>query len=315
MMTQMNKRFHIAPIAAALLLGGCDRSSLRVSTADSLLSRDLTLAAATSSATPTPLLGDTASATNRPVALPKPPAPQIAPPLPPTATATARTTAPSPAAAPSASPPIIPTGTLAIGTPVPYGVNYDAAAGKAVAASTGSSDASGTRELPFGTVITGRTNGQICARANRPGDRLVITTTSDSFGPDGARLPAGSQIVVEMTAPEAGSEFAFRAKSVQVDSSLLPIYGTVRVDSPTQTRRTVEKEGTEKKSTLGTAMKGAILGGLLGGRKGAIIGAAGAVAAGAVVDRRNSVSEHCLPSGISLSVILSAPLVLGQGAK
>ena len=316
MMTHMNKRFPIAPIAAALLLGGCDRSSPSVSTADSLLSRDLTLAAATSSTTAAPLLGDTARATNRPVALPKPPAPQIAPPpLPPTATATARTTAPSPAAAPSASPPIIPTGTLAIGTPVPYGVNYDAAAGKAVAASTGSSDASGTRELPFGTVITGRTNGQICARANRPGDRLVITTTSDSFGPDGARLPAGSQIVVEMTAPEAGSEFAFRAKSVQVDSSLLPIYGTVRVDSPTQTSRTVEKEGTEKKSTLGTAMKGAILGGLLGGRKGAIIGAAGAVAAGAVVDRRNSVSEHCLPSGVSLSVILSAPLVLGQGAK
>ena len=313
MMTHMSKLFHIAPIAAALLLGGCDRSSPRVSTADSLLSRDLTLAAARSSATPSPLLGDTASATNRPVALPKPSAPQIAPP--PTATVTARTTAPSPAAAPPASPPIIPTGTLAIGTPVPYGVNYDAAAGKAVAASTGSSGASGTRELPFGTVITGRTNGQICARANRPGDRLVITTTSDSFGPDGARLPAGSQIVVEMTAPEAGSEFAFRAKSVQVDSSLLPIYGTVRVDSPTQTSRTVEKEGTEKKSTLGTAMKGAILGGLLGGRKGAIIGAAGAVAAGAVVDRRNSVSEHCLPSGVSLSVILSAPLVLGQGAK
>ena len=189
------------------------------------------------------------------------------------------------------------------------------AAGKAVAASTAGSGGSGTKELPFGTVITGRTNGQICARANRPGDKLVITTTTDSFGPDGARLPAGSQIVLEMTAAEAGSEFAFRAKSVQVDTALLPIYGTVRVDSPNQTTRTVQPEGAEKKSTLGTAMKGAILGGLLGGRKGAIIGAAGAVAAGAVVDRRNAVSEHCLPSGVSLSVILSAPLVLGQGGK
>ncbi len=319
-MTHMSTRFHIAPIAAALLLAACDRSSARVSATDSLLSRDLTLAAATPTTSGAPLLGDTASATNRSVALPKgtgaPFTPPASSPAFPAAAAHATATATAPqAAVPPAAPPTLPTGPLPIGTPVPYGVNYDAAVGKAVAASTGGSGGSGTKELPFGTVITGRTNGQICARANRPGDKLVITTTTDTFGPDGARLPAGSQIVVEMTAPEAGSEFAFRAKSVQVDTALLPIFGTVRVESPNQTTRTVQPEGAEKKSTLGTAMKGAILGGLLGGRKGAIIGAAGAVAAGAVVDRRNAVSEHCLPSGIVLSVILSAPLVLGQGGK
>ena len=312
-MTHMSKGFHIVPVAVALALGGCDRSSPRVSTADSLLSRDLTLAAATPRITAAPLLGDTASRTDSAVALPKRSAPPIAPPRtgPPTATATAQTTPPAAAVSPTAL------SGLPIATPVPYDVNYDGATGKAVAAGTGSlgDSGSGGKELPFGTVILGRTNGQICARANRPGDRLVITTTTDTFGPDGARLPAGSQIVVEMTAPEAGSEFAFRAKSVQVDSALLPIYGTVRVDSPTPTGRTVEREGTTRKSTLGTALKGAILGGLLGGSKGAIIGAAGAVAVGAVVDRRNSVTERCLPSGVPLSVVLSAPLVLGQGAK
>ena len=318
-MTHMNTQFHIAPIAAALVLAACDRSSPRVATAESLLSRDLTLAGATPTTSAAPRLGDTASATNKPVALLKatsaPFMPPASSPSPPAAAARTTASAPPQAGSTPTAPPTVPTGPLPIGTPVPYGVNYNAAAEKAVAASTGGSGGNGAKELPFGTVITGRTNGQICARANRPGDKLVITTTTDSFGPDGARLPAGSQIVVEMTAPEAGSEFAFRAKSVQVDTALLPIYGTVRVDSPNQTTRTVQPEGAEKKSTLGTAMKGAILGGLLGGRKGAIIGAAGAVAAGAVIDRRNAVSEHCLPSGVSLSVILSAPLVLGQGAK
>ena len=325
----MSRCFNIAPFVAALGLAACDRASPRVSTADSLLSRDLTLAAAAPAMTAPPLLGDTASAPSGAVALPKTASAAAARPVssPPPPVASARTTAAAgpppavsaPAVSAPAAPAAVPVGPLAIGTPVPYGVNYDAAAGKAVAASTGSasggSSGGGTKELPFGTVIAGRTNGQICARANRPGDRLVIVTTTDSFGPDGARLPAGSQIVVEMTAPEAGSEFAFRAKSVQVDTALLPIYGTVRVDSPNQTTRTVQPEGTEKKSTLGTAMKGALLGGMLGGRNGAIIGAAGAVAAGAVVDRRNAVSERCLPSGVALSVILSAPLVLGQSGK
>ena len=305
------------PVAVALALGACDRPSPRVSTADSLLSRDLTLAAATPTITAVPLLGDTAGRTDGPVAPTKLSAPPIARSrlLPAPSTAIVPSTPPAAMPAAPTDPPSLSGGTLAMGTPVPHGVNSDAAAGQAVAASADSTGGSGNNELPFGTVIVGRTNGQICARANRPGDRLVITTTTDSFGPDGARLPTGSQIVVEMTAPEAGSEFAFRAKSVQVDTALLPIYGTVRVDSPTPTSRTVEKEGTEKQSTLGTAMKGAILGALLGGRKGAIIGAAGAVAAGAVVDRRNSVSERCLPSGVSLSVILSAPLMLGQGAR
>ncbi len=304
-------------VAVALALGACDRRSQRVSTADSLLSRDLTLAAATPRITAAPLLGDTAGRTDSPVALPKLSAPPIARSQlsPATPTVMVRSTPPVAVPAAPADPQGLVAGTPAIATPVPYGVNFDAAAGQAVAASAGSTGGSGNNELAFGTVIVGRTNGQICARANRPGDRLVITTTTDSFSPDGARLPAGSQIVVEMTAPEAGSEFAFRAKSVQVDSALLPIYGTVRVDSPTPTSRTVDRERTGKQSTLGTAVKGAILGALLGGSKGAIIGAAGAVAAGAVVDRRNSVSERCLPSGVSLSVVLSAPLVLGQGAK
>ncbi len=61
-------------------------------------------------------------------------------------------------------------------------------------------------------------------------------------------------------------------------------------------------------------MKGAILGRILGGNKGAIIGAAGGVAVGTAAARRNRVSERCLPSGMALSVVLSAPLVLGAGA-
>ncbi len=319
MMTHMNPRFLIGPLAVGVMLAGCDRGSPRVASGDSLLSRDLTLAAASATAT-APLLGDTANGRTGPLMPPKS-LPTIALPAaaapPPTASVSPVPPVPrtAPTAQPTAAtPPTLPSGPLPLGTPIPFGVNYDAARGTAVAATAPTAGGTGPRELPFGTVITGRTNAQICARANRPGDRLVITTTTDTFGPDGARLPSGSQIVVEMTAPEAGSEFAFRAKSVQVDTALLPIYGTVRVEAP-PVDRSIPAEGTEKKTTFGTAVKGAVLGGMLGGRKGAMIGAAGAVAAGAIADRRSHIKERCLPSGIALALVLSAPLVLNPGAK
>jgi hypothetical protein len=95
---------------------------------------------------------------------------------------------------------------------------------------------------------------------------------------------------------------------------LHPIYGTVRTQAaapPLEDRTTT---GETKSGILGNAMKGALLGRILGGNNGALIGAAGGVAAGTIAARRNAVKEHCLPAGVSLSVILSAPLVLGSGA-
>lgn len=323
MMTHMSDRLFIyGSVAAALLFAGCDRAQSRASTADSLLSRDLTLATApVTGSAPVPL-GDTASNRDTPLVPPSSlastPIASAAPPRPsppPSQTQSPTTVAPVASSVTKAADPApLPTGVLPMGTPIPPGVNYDAARASlgAGGASVASSGGLGARELAFGSVITGRSNGAICALANRPGDRLVIVTTADAFGSNGARLPAGSQIVVEMTQPEAGSQFSFRALSVQVDSAMLPVYGTVRVEG-TPTERKVATED-NKGSVLGDAMKGAILGRILGGNKGAIIGAAGGVAVGTAAARRNRVSERCLPSGMALSVVLSAPLVLGAGA-
>ncbi len=234
----------------------------------------------------------------------------------PQAPTTTRTSPPPPAPNPTVTPPAAAVSTGgAVSSDPAVATAGSAVAGSAVAGSGAGVAGSGTvprGEIAFGTVLAGRTTGTICAKANRPGDRLVITTTADAFGTNGVRLPAGSQIVVEMTQPEAGSEFSFRAISVQVDTALHPLYGTVRTEAaPTTDRRT--STGDDKGSVLGGAIRGAILGRILGGNRGTIIGAAGGAAAGTIAARRNSVTEHCLPSGIALSVILSAPLALGPG--
>ncbi len=307
MMKFMNRMHRQLPLALGLALAACDREPNRASIADSVLSRDLTLAAAPTPTPAAPSIGDTATNAPEPVA-PR----QSAAPSPASAPPTVARRTPSAPAAPAAAPTPAPEPAATVSPEAlrmmqqPGGMERVPSAGSGELANP---------ELPFGTVIVGQSTAAICAKANRPGDRLVITTTAAAYGPSGALVPAGSKIVVEMTAPEAGAEFSFRTISVEVDSAMHPLYGTVRTQAaaPPLEERTTTNE--TKSGVLGNAMRGALLGRILGGgSKGALIGAATGVAAGTIAARRNAIKEHCLPAGVSLSVILSAPLALGKGA-
>ena len=129
-------------------------------------------------------------------------------------------------------------------------------------------------------------------------------------GPDGATLPAGTPILVELAPPTADGTFAFRVRSVQVNGELVPVQGTVRVgDDIAIEERRVSKGGDRGKVITG-AIIGAIAGRVLGGgTRGTVIGAAGGAAAGTIAAARNAQTERCLPSGATLTVTLSAPMV------
>ncbi len=129
-------------------------------------------------------------------------------------------------------------------------------------------------------------------------------------GPDGATLPAGTPILVEMAQPAPDGSFAFRVRSVQVNGQLVPVQGTVRVgDDAAMNARQVSKGGDKGKVITG-AILGAIAGRVLGGgTRGTVIGAAGGAAAGTIAAARNSQTEQCLAAGATLFVTLSAPLV------
>jgi len=167
-----------------------------------------------------------------------------------------------------------------------------------------------SRGLAAGTSLSGKTNAAICSLANRPGDRIVAELAEPVNGPDGAILPAGTPILVEMAPPATDGSFAFRVRSVQVNGELVPVQGTVRVgDDVAITERQVSKGGDKGKVITG-AIIGAIAGRVLGGgTRGAVIGAAGGAAAGTIAAARNSQPERCLPAGATLFVTLSAPLI------
>lgn len=295
----------------------CDQSP-RVATTDSLLNRDLTLAAASGTPALTPGLSDTAIAepTNVPVSrLPSPTA-SAAPASPPVA-ASAKAVVPPPRVVPqrtsqtapvARSQPVEPEV-----TPAPVTRGNDSVSG-AGATGGGTPAGSGTtrRALGSGTRLTSRTNAEICSLANRPGDRLVATLSADVASADGGKLAAGTPVLIEMSAPATDGTFAFRVKSVQVNGVLVPVEGTVAVAGET-TERQVSKGG-DKGKVVGGAIAGAIIGRVLGGgTKGAIIGAAGGAAAGTAAAARNTVAEQCLPAGATVTITLTAPLVLSEG--
>ena len=295
----------------AVLASACDRST-PVATTDSVLQRDLTLASS-EFAPGASAMGDTAVATSGRV-VPNAPAgvtPRTTAPVRPRAPKKTRVT-PAPTAAvpktvePAPDPkpvPVAPAPTAPVETPkTDMGVGITP---------TGATTAGASKSIGRGVALVGKTNAAICSMQNRPGDRLVAVLAEDVVSTDGARLPAGTPILVELAAPANDGSFVFRVKAVMLNGKLVPIDGTVTVDGPT-TKNRVSNGGAGTK-IAGGAIVGAILGGIFGGGKGAAIGAAGGAVAGTAAAAGSSVTETCLPPGTALTVTLTAPLVLPPG--
>jgi len=274
-----------------LQVAGCRDRNTESASIDSLLARDLTLAAGDAPARPMPAeIGDTAISAP---SAPRPAVPQsIRPSSRPSRTPRPSRQAVSPAPAPA---------------PVAEAPTPAQAPGPVPAAAPAPGPARG---LASGTALSGKTNAAICSLANRPGDRIVAELAEPVNGPDGATLPAGTPILVELAQPATDGRFVFRVRSVQVNGELVPVQGTVQVgDDVAVTERQVSKGGDKGKVITG-AIIGAIAGRVLGGgTRGTVIGAAGGAAAGTIAAARNSQTERCLPAGATLSITLSAPLV------
>ncbi|GAB1342817.1 hypothetical protein MASR1M101_19440 [Gemmatimonas sp.] len=163
-----------------------------------------------------------------------------------------------------------------------------------------------------GLVLTGPTSSAICSLAQRPGDRFVLSLGREVSGSDGALLPAGTPVIVELARVDSTTgEFSFRLRGIQVNGEFVPASGTVRVDEGNVTERKVSKGGSDQ----GKVVTGAIIGGILGrviggGARGAVIGAAGGAAAGTVAAARNTAIERCLAAGATLSATVAAPVTL-----
>ena len=157
---------------------------------------------------------------------------------------------------------------------------------------------------------------RICTTANRPGDRFVATVTSTITGSNGATIPAGSSVVLEVasvTEPSSGSNgsIGFIVHSVELNGRDYPISGDVASGGELERVRIANNPNSDRDKVLGGAAIGAVFGRIMGkSTKGTVIGAAAGAATGAVAAKMSEKYESCLPVGAPMRLTLSSALLM-----
>jgi len=277
-----------------LALAACtDKTAANRAAADSALARDLALA---SSQTTQPTFQDTAVAPT-----PTPAARAQEQPPSPVLTRTARKPQPIPRRPVVETPPPRPVSSPLMSAPAPSPAPAAGPAAGAISAGAG-----------FALTSTSK----VCTGTNLPGDKLVATVNEAVTGSNGAVIPAGSSVVLEIASVTPGengaaAQMTFRVRSIVVNDKNYTVAADVATLAPLEKSKVAGDPNAEKKKVIGGAIAGALIGQMIGhNTKGTIIGAAAGAATGAAVSRSGEKWEGCLPAGAPMRLTLSSALVL-----
>jgi hypothetical protein len=158
------------------------------------------------------------------------------------------------------------------------------------------------------------TNGRVCARTALPGDKFTATVSSATVGSNGAVIPAGATVVLEVVSvdrwdPIEQSQIHLHVRAIDLNGEPYPADGDVTALGSLETVRS--SGGNDRTKVVGGAVAGAVLGRILGkSTKGAVIGAATGAAAGTVAAKGSQNTDACLPEGSALRLTLSREIVL-----
>lgn len=165
-----------------------------------------------------------------------------------------------------------------------------------------------------GTSFSISTGSQVCT-TNLPGDKIVATLDHPVTGENGAYLPAGTSVVLEVASvtpgdrPEA-AQISLRVRSIVINDEAISVPSTVSIVSDME-RRARPDGGSDKKKVIGGAIAGAILGQVIGrDTRSTVIGAAAGTAAGAAAAAATRKYDACLPAGSQVRVTTSQQITL-----
>ncbi len=149
---------------------------------------------------------------------------------------------------------------------------------------------------------------RICSASNRPGDRFVATVTERISGANGAEIPAGASVVVQV-ASVSEDGIGFSVHSVELNGRNYRVSGDVH--SAADLERVRLNGASDKKKVIGGAVAGALIGQIMKkNTKGTVIGAAAGAATGAVAAKMTEKYDNCLPLGAPMRMTLASALVL-----
>ena len=165
-----------------------------------------------------------------------------------------------------------------------------------------------------GTSFSLSTGAEVCT-TNLPGDKIVATLEHAVSGENGAYIPAGTAVVLEVASvtpgdrPEA-AQISLRVRSIVINDEVVGVPSTVSIQSDLE-RRVRPDGGSDKKKVIGGAIAGAIIGQVIGrDTRGTVIGAAAGTAAGAAAAAASRKYDACLPAGSQVRVTTSQPITL-----
>lgn len=174
-----------------------------------------------------------------------------------------------------------------------------------------------TKGILAGTSFGVVTKSPVCT-TNLPGDKLTATLTSDLHGENGAFIPAGTTVVLEVAAVTPGdkpenAQISLRVRSIVLNDEAIGMDGNVAVVSELERREVPRDKNADRRKVIGGAVAGAILGQIMGkDTKSTVIGAAAGGAAGAVAAAASKKYDACLPAGGSVRITTSQPITLGE---
>jgi hypothetical protein len=163
------------------------------------------------------------------------------------------------------------------------------------------------------------TNDRVCTRA-LAGDKFTATVSSETRGSNGAVIPAGSTVVLEVASvdradPIERSQIHFRVRAIDVNGEPQPADGEIATLGSMQTVRGTSG-GNDRTKVVGGAVAGAVLGQILGrSTKATVIGAAAGAAAGTAAAKRSGGADACLPEGSELRLTLSRDIVVRRDGQ
>ena len=290
-----SSRYIASLFAASLLVVGCREKAPEP--VDSALSQDLAMAQRSGPAGPSVFndapLGAAPTSPARGAPAPRPEPPRASAPTPrPTPR---RQQPPAPVARSPQPTPQQPVATAAAPTPAP-------------------APAPATGVIGSGARVGMNTNAQVCTANLLVGDKFTATVSSGTVGTNGASIPAGATVVLEVASidrsdPIEASRISFRVRSVDVNGEPQPVAGDVAVLASMD--KVQSSSGNDRTKVIGGAVAGAILGRILGkSTKATVIGAAAGAAAGTVAARNSQGSEACLPQGSPLRLTITRDIVV-----
>ena len=173
------------------------------------------------------------------------------------------------------------------------------------------------RGIASGTGFGLATRGQVCT-SNLPGDKVVATITEPVTGENGASLPAGTAVVLEVISVTPGdtpetARISLRVRSIVYGAEPVGVEASVAVLSQLERGEIAKNGGSDKKKVIGGAIAGAVIGQVMGrDTRSTVIGAAAGAAAGTAAAAATRRYHACLPAGSSLRVTTSQPIPLSD---